>query len=88
MQMPPVTMVADTKVAHIGLVVGRLLHRYGKCLRAIGTSYDATVAEGLLYVMVVLLNLCPTIAPHGFIERDRTQVCGRKNEVFQLAIKN
>lgn len=87
MQVAPVAVVADAKVSHIGLVVGRLLYRYGKRLRSIGTGDDTTVTKGLLYVMVVLLYMHLSALQHSDKVRNGTEVCGGKGEHFCLVIE-
>ena len=62
MAMTPVVVVADADVAHQALALGRFLRGDGECQRTIGIYYHATVAVGLLGIVVVCLYIGCAIA--------------------------
>lgn len=59
MQLSPTPMVADAQVAYrtaVEVDVGRTLHGNSESLRPVCRSYDATVAIGLLAIVLMRLN--------------------------------
>jgi len=67
MSVTPVAMVADAYVAHQALLLGCLLGRYGECQWSVGVYYHATVAVGLLHIVVAGFDVgCAATTLHQF----------------------
>lgn len=77
MQMPPVPVVADTDIAHQGMR-RRLFYGDTKRKGTLWAVYQATVAEGLLAVMVVYLKLRLIGPKECRIMRYRSQIATRQ----------
>ena len=57
MHMPPITVIGDTNVLHRAFQVFRLYDRNRKRYFPVRAGNGATVAIGLLHVMVMLLDV-------------------------------
>ena len=58
MLVSPITMIADANVAHQALSLSTLLGRDGECQGTIGVGNEATVAVGLLGIVVMSFDVC------------------------------
>ena len=75
--MPPVAVVTDAQVTHRS-VVTRVLHRNNQVGRAVGHRYPATVAEGLLLIVLVLIHYGVVMMNQFDEPRDGRQIGGRE----------
>lgn len=77
-KVAPVSVVRDADVAHRCFAKGRFFDGHGKRLHAVGACDEATVAVGLLYVMLMRLNHYLLRSIESRVVADGGEVCRGK----------
>ena len=76
MEVTPISVVGNANVAHRCFAKGRFFDGHGERLHAVGTCDEATVAVGLLHVMLMRLNHYLLRSIEACVVANGGEVCG------------